>query len=105
MLVSQQRVKKKKRTKPNPTLDVRTQTECAPKKGEEVGCQTAALNPPINVNKKVAVKLTQSRAKRPLLCNTIHAHVHVCLAGVYTTRLGGTTVGCFQFSRKSNLLG
>lgn len=84
---------------------MRTQTEMRSEKGEEIGCQTAALTTPINVNKKVPVMLKQSRAKRPLLRNTIHAQVHVCLAGVYTTHLSGNTVGCFQFHCKFNAFG
>lgn len=99
--VSHHSVNKKKEA----ALDVRTQTEMRSEKGEEIGCQTAALTTPINVNKKVPVMLKQSRAKRPLLRNTIHAQVHVCLAGGYTTHLSGNTVGCFQFHRKFNVFG
>lgn len=91
----------KKEKKIEATLDVRTQTEMRSEKGEEIGCQTAALTTPINVNKKVPVMLKQSRAKRPLLRNTIHAY----LAGGYTTHLSGNTVGCFQFHRKFNVFG
>lgn len=79
--------------------------KCAPKKGKKSAVKQAALTTPINVNKKVPVMLKQSRAKRPLLRNTIHAQVHVCLAGVYTTHLSGNTVGCFQFHCKFNMFG
>lgn len=88
MVVNQHSTKKKKNLL-STTLDVCTQTELRSEKGEETGCQTAALTPPININKKVPVMIKQSRAKRPLLHNTIHAQVHVCLAGVYATRASG----------------
>lgn len=83
-----QACKKKEKT----SLDMCTQTEMCSQKGEEIGCQTAALTPPIDVNKKVPVMLKQSRAKRPPLHNTIHAQVHVCLAAVYTMWLSGNWV-------------
>lgn len=68
----------------------RAKKEMLSEKGEEIGCQTT-LTPAVNIHKKVPVTLKQSRAKRPLLRNSLHALVHVSVAGVYTAPLGGNT--------------